>query len=78
MKSKIAEAFYAGCCNDAETKAEIKKTNDENSYVMDTHTAVAKKVYEDYKKETNDSTKTVIVSTASPFKFADSVLSAIK
>ena len=36
------------------------------------------KVYEDYKKETNDTTKTVIVSTASPFKFADSVLSAIK
>ncbi len=78
VKSKIADVFYAGCCNDLETKAEIKKTNEENSYVMDTHTAVAKKVYEDYKKETGDTTKTVIVSTASPFKFADSVLSAIK
>ncbi len=78
VKNKINATFYAGCCNDKETVDEIKKTNDENSYVMDTHTAVAKKVYEDYKKETNDTTKTVIVSTASPFKFADSVLSAIK
>ncbi len=78
VKKKINDAFYAGCCDDLETIAEIKKVEEENSYVIDTHTAVAKKVYEDYKKETNDDTKTVIVSTASPFKFADSVLSAIK
>ena len=74
----ITEVFVAGCCSDDETVAEIKKTEQEFGYVMDTHTAVAKKVYDDYKKETNDETKTVIVSTASPFKFADSVLSAIK
>ena len=75
---KIGEVFVAGCCSDDETLAQIKKTETENSYVLDTHTAVAKKVYDDYKKETKDETKTVIVSTASPFKFADSVLSAIK
>lgn len=78
VKYKVKDAFYAGCCSDTETLNEIKKVESENSYVMDTHTAVAKKVYEDYKKATNDETKTVIVSTASPFKFADSVLSAIK
>jgi len=75
---KISEVFVAGCCTDAETIAQIKKTEAENSYVMDTHTAVAKKVYDDYKAQSGDETKTVIVSTASPFKFADSVLSAIK
>ncbi len=75
---KISEVFVAGCCSDDETLAQIKKTEAENSYVMDTHTAVAKKVYDDYKAQSGDETKTVIVSTASPFKFADSVLSAIK
>ena len=75
---KIGKVFVAGCCSDSETLSEIKKVEQENSYVMDTHTAVAKKVYSDYKEATNDETKTVIVSTASPFKFADSVLSAIK
>ena len=78
VKAKIKETFVAGCCSDSETLAEIKKVEAESSYVMDTHTAVAKKVYDDYKKATSDETKTVIVSTASPFKFADSVLSAIK
>ncbi len=76
--NKIKEVFVSGCCSDAETMNEISTVDKENSYVMDTHTAVAKKVYSDYKAETNDETKTVIVSTASPFKFADSVLSAIK
>ena len=74
----IKSTFVAGCCSDEETLAEIKNVEAENSYVMDTHTAVAKKVYNDYKNSTGDDTKTVIVSTASPFKFADSVLSAIK
>ena len=78
VKARIKETFVAGCCSDAETLAEIKRVEVDTSYVMDTHTAVAKKVYEDYKKATDDATKTVIVSTASPFKFADSVLSAIK
>jgi len=78
VKKIICDNFYAGCCSDDETIAEIKSVEEKTSYVMDTHTAVAKKVFEDYKKETGDKTKTVIVSTASPFKFADSVLSAIK
>ena len=44
---------------------------------MDTHTAVASAVYEKYKKETGDDTKTLIASTASPYKFVRSVMSAI-
>lgn len=76
-KNKIREIFWGGFCDDAETFAEIAKVNQEYGYVMDTHTAVAKGVYEKYLRETGDTTKTVIVSTASPFKFCDSVLTAI-
>ena len=47
-------------------------------YVIDTHTAVAKSVYDKYLAETGDKTKTVIASTASPFKFNQSVLIALK
>jgi threonine synthase len=49
----------------------------ENGYLMDTHTAVAYKVYENYRKATGDETVTVIASTASAYKFADSVAASI-
>ena len=49
----------------------------ENGYLIDTHTAVAYKVYEDYKKETGDTKPTLIASTASAYKFAESVCEAI-
>ncbi len=78
VKAAIKDAFYAGFCDDTQTLEEIGKVFRENGYVMDTHTAVAKRVYNDYVKETGDNTKTVIVSTASPFKFSDSVLKAVK
>ena len=77
VKSKINELFVGGCCSDEETLATIKSTFDKYNYLCDTHTAVAVKVYEDYYKKTGDLTKTVIVSTASPYKFAGDVLSAI-
>ena len=76
-KKKIKELFWGGYCDDVETFEQIKKVNQEYGYVMDTHTAVAKGVYEKYLAETGDTAKTVIVSTASPFKFCDSVLTAI-
>ena len=50
---------------------------DEYSYLCDTHTAVAVDVYENYKTETGDETKTIIASTASPYKFPRAVLKAI-
>ncbi len=77
VKAKIAEQFYAGCCSDDETKATIKDTFDKYSYLLDTHTAVAVKVYEDYKKATGDETKTVIASTANPYKFSGAVYEAV-
>ena len=78
IKSKIKAVFCAGCCGDEETMEAIKATSDEYGYVIDTHTAVAKAVYDKYVKETNDATKTVIASTASPFKFNQSVLIALE
>ena len=50
---------------------------DKYGYLCDTHTAVAIAVYEDYKAKTGDERPVVIASTASPYKFAGSVLSAI-
>ena len=77
IKSKIKEDFYAGFCDDEATKAAIKSVYEKYSYVCDTHTAVAVKVYEDYRRETGDTTRTLIASTASPYKFSASVLEAI-
>ncbi len=76
-KAKIREVFYGGFCDDEATEKTIAAVSREHGYVMDTHTAVAKCVYEQYRAETSDETKTVIVSTASPFKFSDRVLSAV-
>ena len=77
LKLKIRSKFSAGCADDAETMAQIRKTSEDYGYVMDTHTAVGKAVYDKYVAETGDDTKTVIASTASPFKFNQSVLIAL-
>ena len=78
VKEKLMALFCAGCCDDAETMETISKTAKESGYVIDTHTAVAKAVYDKYVAETGDTTKTVIASTASPFKFNQSVLIALE
>lgn len=78
IKAKLTEEFYGGFCDDEQTKATIHSIYEKYSYTCDTHTAVAVKVYEDYKRETGDTTKTIIASTASPYKFSASVLEAIQ
>jgi len=75
--AKISELFYGGCCDDGETLKTISNVYSEHNYLLDTHTAVAVNVYEKYQRDTGDSTVTLLASTASPFKFADSVLSAL-
>ena len=77
IKNKIDADFAAGFCDDELTKIAIKKIKDEYDYTADTHTAVAIKVYLDYKEATGDTTKTVIASTANPYKFNKSDLEAI-
>ena len=60
-----------------ETAEEIRERYEKDGYVIDPHTAVASAVYGKYRKETGDATRTVIVSTASPFKFETSVMKAL-
>lgn len=74
---KGMEAFSGGFATVEETNETIGRMYKENGYLMDTHTAVAYKVYEDYVKETGDTAPTLIASTASAYKFADSVAHAI-
>ncbi len=77
IKAAMKELFYGGYCDDAATKETIRSIYETYGYTCDTHTAVAVKVYQDYKAETGDTTKTLIASTASPYKFSKSVLSAL-
>lgn len=77
LHKKVSDMFWGGCCDDYFTKVQIWKTFTETGYTLDTHTAVAVDVYEQYVRETGDTTKTVIASTASPFKFNRAVLSAL-
>lgn len=76
MKAQLAD-FYGGYASEAETAAEIRRVYTDCGYVLDTHTAVASAVYGKYVAETQDTCKTVIASTASPFKFTRSVMNAI-
>lgn len=78
IKEKLQKDFAAGFCDDAETKQTIREFRERYGYTCDTHTAVAVKVYLDYVKKTGDTTRTLIASTASPYKFSASVLDAIE
>lgn len=69
--------FAAGYADMEENAKEIKKVFDDTGYLIDTHTGVAAAVYEQYKAKTGDATKTVIASTASPYKFSRSVMEAV-
>ena len=75
--SRISDLFYGGCCDDVKTLKTISDVFSEHNYLIDTHTAVAVNVYKKYVEETQDCAVTLLASTASPFKFADSVLSAL-
>lgn len=77
IKQKIEEIFFAGYAKESEITKTIREVYEKDNYLIDTHTAVACKVLEDYKDETGDKTKNIVLSTASPFKFAGSVYKAI-
>ena len=77
VKAAIGDLFVSGCCDDARTLNTIEKIFHQTGYLMDTHTAVAYTVLQDYRAATADDTVTVVASTASPFKFCDSVLEAL-
>ncbi len=74
---KLHEIFWAGSCNDEETERTIRKVYEGCHYLCDTHTAVAWNVSEQFLKATGNTHKTVVLSTASPYKFAAAVSDAI-
>lgn len=76
MREELKD-FVGGYASEEECFAMIKKLYEEFSYVIDTHTAVAAAAYAKYREETKDTTKTIIASTASPYKFTRSVMKAI-
>ncbi|MDE7220210.1 MAG: threonine synthase [Oscillospiraceae bacterium] len=76
MKKRMQEVFYGGFCGEEDTASSIAMLY-RYGYLIDPHTAVAAKVLTDYRKSTGDKTPAIFVSTASPYKFCDSVLSSI-
>jgi len=70
-------SFYGGFATDSDTKMAIKEAYNSYRYLMDTHTAVAYHVYKKYLEDTGDTTRSVVVSTASPYKFTSDVMAAI-
>jgi threonine synthase len=77
VKETIGADFVGGFCTDACSREEIG-FRWRGGYLMDTHTAVASRVLRDYRDRTGDTAPCVIVSTASPYKFAADVLSAVE
>ena len=76
MRNRLS-AFRAYYASEKDTADKIRDLYRESGYVIDTHTAVAGFAYDSYLKDTGDETVTVIASTASPYKFAKSVMTAI-
>ena len=77
VKAELDGDFAAFWCNEGETKDEIRRVYGEFNYLSDTHTAVALNAARKYKEKTGDGAKIIIASTASPYKFAPAVCSAL-
>ena len=77
VTAKLQKQFIGYCCDDCETEAVIGRIYNRYQYLIDPHTAVAFSALEQYRKETADETPALVASTASPFKFAHSVLEAL-
>ena len=76
MKAFMSD-FCAGYAGMEENAATIKALYEDTGYLIDTHTGVAAAVHQAYKKMTGDEKKTIIASTASPYKFSESVVKAV-
>ena len=77
VRKALSERFWAGCADDTDTFRTIARVWHELGYLLDTHTAVAWSVYERFRQQDDDGKKTVVLATASPYKFAASVLTAL-
>ena len=75
--ARVQKEFKAGCLGEEDVLKVVHDCWNENKYLLDTHTAVGYGVYEEYVKNTGDTTKTILLSTASPYKFPESVYQAL-
>ena len=78
LMKKAQQRFYASWCDDASTVETIASVWREHHYLMDTHTAVAWNVAQQYKAANPDCNPVVVLSTASPYKFPGAVMEALK
>ena len=76
--SALQQTFAAGFADDTMTAQEIRRVYEQTGYLMDPHTAVASHVQREYGLQTGDFSQTVILATASPYKFAPDVLAALQ
>lgn len=74
--TSVREDFAGGYCDDAACAQSMREFYEQSGYVMDPHTAIAYKVMKDYEKE-DSMHKCVLLSTASPYKFAPAVYEAL-
>ena len=77
MNGKLRDLFSADCLTEDEVLGTISRWFGQCGYLADTHTAVGLGVYERYRRTTGDVTPTVVLSTASPYKFPASVCRAV-
>ena len=75
---RVQTEFFGAWVDELETKETIGRIYGDYKYLMDTHTAVAWRALEKYRFLTSDDTYSIVLSTASPYKFADSVLDALE
>ncbi len=76
--AELQNTFWAGYADDVMTAEEIRTVFERKGYLLDPHTAVASHVLAQYRAQTHDMAPTVLVSTASPYKFSESVLAALR
>lgn len=76
MRERLND-FAGGFATEAECAETIRRTYEKTGYVMDTHTSVAASVCAKYRAESGDGKKCLVASTASPYKFIHSVMTAI-
>ena len=75
--NKVLDNFYGSYATETEVTKAIEEVYQKYNYLIDTHTAVAYVVYKKYKKENNDLLKTIVVSTAHPYKFPKTIALSI-
>ena len=73
LLAAIQAEFAAGYCDDAQAEAVIGRVYREQGYLMDPHTACGWAAAETHRGDA----PTVVLSTASPYKFSTAVLTAI-